>query len=193
MKRGKNILRFLARCGARGKDFYQVNEHLNEEQYYEIIKKVKDADLVVLFSDGGTPCVADPGYSFISLCYDFGIEVSSYPGPSSITAALSISGFFAERFYFAGFLPKDRKMYKKFAEKLDQIGETTVFFERPYGIKNIIDFLKSIKKRRVFIAFNIGTKDFFSLRGLSEEIAEKLCPLQNFKAPFVVVLEKTKI
>jgi len=81
-------------------------------------------------------------------------------------------------------------MYKKFAEKLDQIGETTVLFERPYGIKNTVEFLKLIRKRRVFIAFNIGKKDFFSFRGVSDDIMEQLISLKNFKAPFVVVLEK---
>ncbi len=185
----KNTLRLLARCDARGKEFLLLNEHTSNEDYLDIVQKIKKSKTVVFFSDGGTPCVADPGYKFIDLCHHFGIEVVSYPGPSSITAALSISGFNAERFYFAGFLPKDKKMYKKFAEKIDALGETTVVFERPYGIKNLIEFLKLIKKRKIFVAINIGMKDFFSLRGESDVVANILLEKDKLRTPFVLVID----
>lgn len=185
----KNSLRFLARCDARGKEFLLLNEHTTEEEYLEIVRKVKKSKSVVFFSDGGTPCVADPGYKFIDLCYSFGIDVVAYPGPSSITAALSISGFNAERFYFGGFLPKDKKLYKKFAERIDFLGETTVIFERPYGIKNIIEFLKLIKKRKIFIAVNIGMRDFYSIRGEVESVVKELLEKDKFKSPFVLIID----
>ncbi|MGC8924593.1 MAG: 16S rRNA (cytidine(1402)-2'-O)-methyltransferase [Calditerrivibrio sp.] len=186
----KNVLKFLARSDARGKEFILLNEHTEEHDYFDIVDRVKNAGKVLFFSDGGTPCVADPGYKFIDLCHNVGVSIVPYPGPSSITAALSISGFYAERFYFAGFLPKDRSLYKKFAEKIEIIGETTVIFERPYGMKNIIEFVKLIKQRKICIIFNIGKPDFYYIRGTMEDISNCLLNKKNIKSPFVAIIDR---
>lgn len=186
----KNVLKFLARSDARGKEFVLLNEHTDEEDYFGIVDRVKNAGKVLFFSDGGTPCVADPGYKFIDLCHNVGVSIVPYPGPSSITAALSISGFYAERFYFAGFLPKDRALYRKFAERIDLLGETTVIFERPYGMKNIIEFIKLIKKRKICIVINIGKPDFYYIRGNVEDICNSLSDKKNIKSPFVTIIDR---
>ncbi|MCA1932923.1 MAG: hypothetical protein LDL13_05035 [Calditerrivibrio sp.] len=188
----KNILRVLAKAGARNKNFYILNEHTSQEEMFDILEEVKKANHVVLFSDAGTPCVADPGYKFIDLCYQFEIKVLSIPGPSSITAALSISGFYAERFYFAGFLPKDKRYYKDLWKKIDLLGDTTVIFERPYGIKNIIEFLKLIKHRRVVLLVNIGLENYRCIRGDVVYVINSLSNNPFLKSPFVLVIESSK-
>ncbi|MCX8085146.1 MAG: SAM-dependent methyltransferase [Calditerrivibrio sp.] len=186
----KNVLRVLARCDARDKEFLLLNEHTKASDYHLMIKKIKDKDVVVMFSDGGTPCIADPGYKFIDACYNNGVEVIAYPGPSSITSAISISGFFAESFYFAGFLPKEKKELQSFIKKIDELNETTVILERPYAIKNMVDFLLLTKKRKIFFAVNIGMPNFISFRGTVQNLLNFLSKNDKIKAPFVVVLEK---
>lgn len=189
----KNILKILARADARGKNFYIINEHTTDEEMLQILDHVRKAELVVMFSDAGTPCVADPGYRFIDLCYQFDIPVLSIPGPSSITAALSISGFYSERFYFAGFLPKDKRYYGEFLKKIEFIGDTAVIFERPYGLKNIIEFLKLIKNRRVAFLVNIGLESYRCIRGDVKYVVNILSNDEIFKAPFVLILESKNL
>ncbi len=61
---------------------------------------------VALVSDAGTPNVSDPGAFLVSHVRDAGVEVMCVPGPSALTAFLSISGVLVPPFYFGGFIPK---------------------------------------------------------------------------------------
>src|SRR4029077_3802644 len=53
----------------------------------------------------GTPHVADPGYHLVRGALAAGVAVAPVPGPSAVTALVSVAGFAAERFVFEGFLP----------------------------------------------------------------------------------------
>jgi 16S rRNA (cytidine1402-2'-O)-methyltransferase len=67
---------------------------------------------VALITDAGMPSISDPGVSAVQMARRARAEVQVVPGPSAVTAALTVSGFDAQRFVFEGFLPKkgpDRK------------------------------------------------------------------------------------
>jgi len=69
---------------------------------------------------------------------------------------------------------------------------TTVIFERPYGLKNIIEFLKLIQdNRRVAVLVNIGLSTSKNFRGHPKDIINELTN-QHLKAPFVAVIEGEK-
>lgn len=185
----KTAHRVLARSGCRGRDFFLLNEHTDLKSKFSIVDKVSSAGLSCFFSDQGTPCVADPGYDFVDMCYDRGVDVFSFPGPSSITTALSLSGFYAEKFYFAGFPPREKSSRKKFFDKLFSAEDTIVLFERPYVMKKLVYELV-VFKRRIAVVYNLGMKDEKVIRGRSKEIANELKNMP--KAPFVVILEGVK-
>ncbi|MBC7196886.1 MAG: hypothetical protein H5U39_06505 [Deferribacterales bacterium] len=182
----KNTLRFLAGIDLRGKDFYLLNEHTDYDEKFKLAKKVSESNSAVLFSDAGTPCVSDPGYDFIDLCYSLNIKVKTLCFESSIMAALSASGFYAEKFVYAGFPPIKGDERKNFFKNLPINNMTTIFLERPYSIKKITDELKVVKNR-IFIHQNIGFKEETFLRGFYKEIEKKRDLLT--KAPFAVVIE----
>ncbi len=181
----KSVLRVLATANSREKEYFLFNEH-SEKIDYSLINKILNAENVCFFSDAGTPCVADPGYKFIDECHKNKIKIISVPGPSSITAALSVSGFFAEKFYFAGFPPKKDPERKHFFNKIFETKDTVVFLERPYVLKKIISDLEKCKKR-ILIAVNLGMPDEILIRGFINKIKNKLDNLP--KAPFTIVLE----
>ena len=58
-----------------------------------------------LISDAGTPLLSDPGRILINECISRKIKIVPIPGVSSITTAMSVSGF-KDQFLFYGFLPK---------------------------------------------------------------------------------------
>jgi 16S rRNA (cytidine1402-2'-O)-methyltransferase len=101
-------------------------------------------------------------------------------------AALSISGFYAEKFYFAGFPPREKINRKNFYNKILQSKETIVLFERPYALNKIIEDLQNIKKR-LSISFNLGMPNEKTFRGYFEDISPKITNIK--KQPFVVVIE----
>ena len=125
--------------------------------YYEQneLKRIPDvlnlltADLnVALVSDAGTPLISDPGFKLVRECLDKKIKVVSIPGPSSVTAALSVSGLPTDKFLFLGFLPKrsgHRMSLLKNVEKSQKfIQPTVVFFETPHRIKVVLEELQSV-------------------------------------------------
>jgi len=70
-----------------------------------IIERLRQGERVALVSDAGTPGLADPGYHLVRGALAAGVAVVPVPGPSAVTALLSVAGLPADRFVFEGFLP----------------------------------------------------------------------------------------
>lgn len=183
----KTILRFLAAAECREKYFTIINEHSTDVEKQEVLGKILNSKSAVLFSDAGTPAVADPGYDFVDMCHDKGVDVHTVPGPSSIVAALSASGFYSESFYFAGFPPREDQARKDFFKKISDTRDTVVLLERPYALhKTVEDF--SNMDRRIVVAVNLGFDDEVIYRGTPTEVLEQLP--NKMKKPFVIVIER---
>jgi 16S rRNA (cytidine1402-2'-O)-methyltransferase len=87
------------------------------------------------------PAISDPGADLASLAASNGIEVSVIPGPSAVTAALSISGLDTRYFHFEGFLPSERSKRRARLKALSSIGETIVLYEAPHRLRKLLDEL----------------------------------------------------
>ena len=103
------------------------HEHNERERTPELVARMLDGSVVALVSDAGMPLVSDPGYVLVAGCIAAGLEVEVLPGPSAAIAALVASGLPAERWRFAGFLPRKRGAL----EALLAAPETVVAFESP--------------------------------------------------------------
>jgi 16S rRNA (cytidine1402-2'-O)-methyltransferase len=73
----------------------------NEEE----VERIKNGEAIALISDAGTPLISDPGFRLVRAIAEQGLPVFSVPGPSAVTAAISIGGIPSDRFLFEGFLP----------------------------------------------------------------------------------------
>lgn len=169
-------------------ELYLINEHTEDSQRIEILKAVAGAAYSVFFSDAGTPCISDPDYKFISMCRDKGIIIKSLPGPSSITAAISVSGINAKTFFFAGFPPRESEKRRKFFENIEKSSVTNVFMERPYALSATLKDI-SFFKRKVSISLNLGCEDEATYYDYPARLLEKL---NGVKAPFVIVVNGKK-
>lgn len=94
----------------------------------KIVARLRDGGAVVLASDAGTPLISDPGYKLVRAAREANVPVISVPGPSALTAALSVAGLPTDRVLFGGFLPAKKGPRLKSLEELRDLRATLVFF-----------------------------------------------------------------
>ncbi len=105
-----------------------LHEHNERARSAELVARMRAGASVALVSDAGTPLVSDPGFALVQACLREGVEVEVLPGPSAVVTALVASGLPAERWRFAGFLPRARRELERL---LCETPETLVAFESP--------------------------------------------------------------
>tara|TARA_Y100001936_G_C15913273_1_gene579811 strand:- start:49 stop:906 length:858 start_codon:yes stop_codon:yes gene_type:complete len=118
---------------------HKFNEKKNIKKILELLENNK---IISLISDAGTPALSDPGRILINECIKKDIKVYPIPGPSAVTAAVSISGF-SDKYFFCGFLPQKKKELIKLFSSISKMNCSIVFFISPNKINNIIDDLKN--------------------------------------------------
>src|SRR4249919_1637930 len=96
-----------------------LHQHNERAATGKLISLLLENKTVALVSDAGTPGISDPGALLVEAAHRAGIPVSPVPGPSAAAAALSASGFAADRFLFAGFLPATAAARRKALEALE--------------------------------------------------------------------------
>lgn len=108
--------------------FYEAVER---EKTPWLLAQAEAGATVVVISDAGTPVVSDPGYRLVAAAVQAGVPVGVAPGPSAVTAALSVSGLPTDRFTFEGFLPRKAGERARLLAELAGEPRTMVFFESP--------------------------------------------------------------
>lgn len=131
----------LTQLGITGKRLIAYHEHNKAASGNGIIDLLKQGFNVAQVSDAGMPAISDPGADLALLAATTGIEVSVIPGPSAVTAALSISGLDTRYFHFEGFLPSEGSKRRERLKELSYIGETIVLYEAPHRLKKLLDEL----------------------------------------------------
>lgn len=122
-----------------------LNEHTQDKELDFLLEPMKEGERWGLISDGGLPCIADPGSKLVALARQRGIVIQAFNGPSSIILALMLSGFSGQRFQFHGYLNKDPKKAAQEIHKIEKrAGEelsTQIFIEAPYRNKSLLELL----------------------------------------------------
>ena len=167
--------------------YHKFNE---KKQISSIIKYFNDGKILSLISDAGTPLLSDPGRLLVNECLLRRIKVTPIPGASSITAAMSVSGF-KDQFLFYGFLPKTIYELEKVLDSLSRNKFTQVFF---IPSKKINFYLNSFKKyfsgRKIIIAKEITKihEEFY------REDIDKLKTINNsFKGELTIIISDQNI
>lgn len=107
----------------------------NEERIAErIITEVKGGKEAVLCSDGGCPCISDPGYRLVRACVKEDVAYEVIPGASAVNVALLMSGLSTSSFTFRGFPPRGPGALRNwFAEDRDK-EHTLICYESPFRV-----------------------------------------------------------
>jgi 16S rRNA (cytidine1402-2'-O)-methyltransferase len=119
----------LAHVGARPADLLSLPAFDEEGRVERVVSRLAAGASVALVTDAGTPGVSDPGSRLVEAAWAAGVKVVPVPGPSAALAALSASGLAADRFLFAGFLPRKGGARAEALRWLGSVPATIVLFE----------------------------------------------------------------
>lgn len=115
-----------------------LNEHTSEASIEKLADEIAAGGVAALATDGGCPVISDPGALLVDRCLDLGVQVDAVPGASAVTQALMLSGFFAQRFVFLGFLPRRPGPMREELRQFANSPLTIVLFESPFRIENLL-------------------------------------------------------
>lgn len=156
-----------------------------------IFEKIEEGKNIAIVTDAGTPGISDPGSLLVSKIREKypELKIESVPGPSALTAALSIAGVPTHEFVFLGFMPhkKGREtLFKEIAES----ERTMVFYESTHRILKTLESLSTINKRITLV--REITKIYEEvLQGNAKDILEILTMTpEKQKGEFVVIVSQ---
>lgn len=141
---------------------FSYSEHSHKRMFPRILSFLKDGRDVALVSDAGTPGISDPGRRLIAEVIASGFGVTPIPGPSALSAIISVSDINLTAFAFFGF-PPHKKGREKFFKSLVAYDFPVILFESPHRIiKTLTDIERFMGNRYL----NIGRE----LTKMHEEI-----------------------
>lgn len=131
-----------------------VHEHNERRAAEQIVSLLAGGKSVALVTDAGTPGLSDPGACAVAKAREHGLRVVPLPGPSALTAAISVAALSASRFLFAGFLPSRPAERRTALGRLAATPDPIVFYEAPHRVAQTLRDMARILggERRVVIA-----------------------------------------
>lgn len=177
----------LTKLDIIGHELITLNEHNEKLQVPIIIKRLLNKESFALISDCGTPVFADPGYLLINQAVTMSIPVTPIPGPSSLTAALSILDFKLVNFYFRGFLPRNNDQRLSELSRLRNTSEPIILMDAPYRLKALLEDIIRVfgRYKKITLACDLTLAEEKIYRGHVEEIFHKI---DNKKAEFILII-----
>lgn len=135
-----------------------LNDHTSPEQIQKYLEEVKGGAHAAVLTDGGSPVVSDPGAILCDLCHEARISVLGVPGPSAPIFALTLSGFFGQRFAFLGFLARKPGDIRSELAPFADSPYTLVLFESQFRIKPLLESAATVLGERRYAICREMTK-----------------------------------
>lgn len=175
------------------KPLKSYHKHNEVGRAQEILQLLKQNNSVALISDAGMPTISDPGYIITKLALENNIRVNVVPGPSAISAAISVSGIDCRKFCFEGFLSSKEQARRKELEQLVHENKSIVLYEAPHRIKECLaDIVLIFGEDRIISVVKELTKQYEAVYyGSARHVCDQLTQIENIKGEFVIVISGT--
>lgn len=159
----------LRAYGIEKSAWLSVHRHNEAAGAQEVVARLQQGQRVAYASDAGTPGVSDPGARVVAAVRAAGLPVVPVPGPSSVTAILSLLPSQADEsaFVFAGFLSAKAGERQQAVQALQQEHRAVVLLEAPHRIGVLAEALAPLGERELTVGREL-TKQF-------EEVATVTC------------------
>ena len=127
----------LTHAGSRA-ELVSFHEHSSDRALERILRILTEGRDVAFITDAGTPAISDPGVALVAAAKERGIQVISIPGPTAVAASLAVSGIYADRYLFLGFLPRKGPDRRRLLETIARSEWTVVVFEAPNRVTQLL-------------------------------------------------------
>ncbi|MGD8618179.1 MAG: 16S rRNA (cytidine(1402)-2'-O)-methyltransferase [Gammaproteobacteria bacterium] len=182
--------KLLAHYGI-GTPMLALHEHNERTVTAGLLRRLEAGADIALVSDAGTPLISDPGFHLVRSVCEAGLRVVPVPGPSALTAALSVAGLPTDRFIFEGFLPAKQAARRQRLQELQDATATLVFYESSHRIlASLGDMLALFGAGREATLARELTKTFETIRqaSLAELHAWVTADSEQQKGEFVILV-----
>jgi 16S rRNA (cytidine1402-2'-O)-methyltransferase len=160
----------------------------HHEKVRLLLHRLMQGQDVALVSDNGTPVIYDPGSLFVAAAHREGIPVKAIPGPSTLTAAIAISGFSGDAIIFEGHLPSTIRRLAQYLSQYRTEQRTLVFYVDPRTLCRLLKVLAQILPgRQIAIAMDLTMSRETFFRGRPGELLNQIGLVPKDSAVTVVI------
>jgi 16S rRNA (cytidine1402-2'-O)-methyltransferase len=170
------------------KPLLSVHEHTNPRAVAAFVDRLKKGERIAYVCDAGTPGMNDPGGKLVAAAYEAGVRIEPIPGPSALTAAISVCGFAMDEFTYVGFIPHKKGRETLFKEMATR--ETpTIFLESTHRIMKTLEALakRLDPERTIFVGRELTKLHETLYRGMITDIVQRLEETST-KGEFIVII-----
>ena len=177
------------------KNIISYHDHSSLSIRKKIIDLIKEGKSVALVCDAGTPLISDPGYKLVNNAIEEGLDVFTIPGPSSVIAALTVSGLPTDTFSFLGFLPHTKSKKKKLLETYLKLESSIIIFESGKRLQKTLELLSEScnTSTEICICRELTKFNEEIARFKAEEGKEVIKKLSSLKGEFVIIVGKNVV
>ena len=189
----KSLFRLL-KISKSMRGIISYHDHSSSNTRKKIIELIKEGKSVALVSDAGTPLISDPGYKLVRNAIEEDLEVFSIPGPSSVIAALTVSGLPTDTFSFLGFLPHTKAKKKKLLETYLKLESSLIIFESGKRLQKTLDLLAETCRpsTEICICRELTKLNEEITRFTAEEGTKVIKKMRSSKGEFVIIVGKSE-
>jgi len=169
-----------------------LHEHNEARAAQQLIALLSEGKSVAYVTDAGTPGISDPGTLLVSRVRDANLRVIPIPGPSAVTAALSVAGMSAQQFLFCGYPSSKAAHRREELRAVSQLPYTLVFYEAPHRLSSTVeDMEQCLGPARVIVIGREISKMFetFHRCTLAEARAWLAADPNRTRGEFVLVVQ----
>ena len=157
------------RCNLRS-----FHAHSSQDVVEQVLADLEAGRHIALVTDAGTPLLSDPGAVLVAAARARGLRVEAVPGPSAITAALTVAALPVDHFRFLGFLPRSGRRRRDALAALVQDSSATVLFESPRRLLATLEELAALlsAERQLSVCRELTKLHEEVVRGSAAELVE---------------------
>jgi 16S rRNA (cytidine1402-2'-O)-methyltransferase len=158
----------------------------------EVVERLERGERVAYISDAGTPGISDPGSRLVAYVRTHLPEamIEALPGPSALTALISIAGIDMSTFTFLGFLPH-KKGRQTALKNIATIMHPVVLYESPHRIIKLLQELSTYApNKRITIGRELTKMHEEVIAGTPNELITSLESRDAVRGEFVLIISR---
>ncbi len=139
------------------------HQHSKLQKIDFLLTKLKEGKNIALVTDAGTPGISDPGNVLVAEAVKNNIKTEPIPGPSALTALISVAGIDMQKFVFFGF-PPHKKGRETFFEKIAASDLPVIYYDSVYRIMKNLEKLQEKKPQAKIVVGKELTKMYEEIK-----------------------------